>query len=452
MAPHPFDAVVLAHRLGNTPLATLTSLFLAGLTVPRSAAVEALRPLNLDTLIDAGLLAGVDDRVQANTCIAWCDEMLVAHDWQDGRPLGREHVVAVSQASMTLADLTVRRPGVDALDVGTGGGVQAFQAAAHAATVVGTDVNTRALRLAEFGAGLNGLSNVRWLEGSLLEPVDDQTFDLITVNPPFIISPDSTYLWRDAGQSTDRPGSLGQQLVRQIVPRLRPGGWASMLTSWPHQMDGDWLAPVRLWFTGMGCDAWVLRFASQNPLENAHIWLAQSEHATPDFAAAMDRWLGFYRDQGIEAITTAAIILQRTDASAEHLWADDMPGSPTGPGGEQIQRVFESRRRLARLTGDDLLDAVLTPLPGTRLEQSLCRTDAGYEPTPTELWVLPGLALCASVSPVALPVVLSLDGQRPLRDLIAAAAHATGFDPDQVRADALSTATRLIELGLVSWT
>jgi hypothetical protein len=350
---------------------------------------------------------------------------------------------------MTLVDLTVRLPGVDALDVGTGGGVQAFQASSHAAQVTGTDVNGRALRLAEFGAGLNGLTNISWRAGSLLEPVGEQTFDLITVNPPFIISPDNSYLWRDAGPVARWPGSLGQQLVQQIAPRLRIGGWSTMLASWTHPPDGDWAAPVRSWFSGLGCDAWVLRFASHDPIEHAHTWLAQSEHTTTDFAAALDRWLAFDHNQGIEAFTTGAIIMQRNITRTEYLWTDDMPGSPTGPAGEQIQRVFAHRRRL---TGSvDLLDAVLAPLPGTRLDQTLCRGDGGYEPAPTQLFVLPGLTIGATVSPVALPVVLELDGERPLCDLITGAAEATGFDAGQVRADALDAATRLIELGLVDW-
>ncbi|KAB7758885.1 DUF7059 domain-containing protein [Mycolicibacterium mucogenicum] len=451
IAPNPLEAVVLAHRQGPGPLAILVTLFLAGLPVPRADAAAALSPLNIDGLVDNGLLTSGSHGVRATICIGWADDMLVAHDWQDGRPTGRDHVVAVAQASMTLADLTVRLPGVDALDVGTGGGVQAFQATAHAGQVTGTDVNARALHLAAFGAGLNGLSHVTWREGSLLEPVAEQTFDLITVNPPFIISPDNTYLWRDAGQAARRPGSLGQQLVHDLVPRLRAGGWATMLASWPHPEDGDWVAPVRSWFAGSGCDAWVLRFATHDPLEHAETWLVQSVHATADFAAALARWLEFYREQGIEALTTGAIIMQRTDSGVEHLWTDDMPGSPTGAASDQIQRVFAHRRRLAALTDDDLLDAVLTPLPGSRLDQTLSRGDGGYEPAPTQVWTLPGLSLCATASPVALPVALELDGRRPLRDLIVAAADATGFDPVQVRAEALTAATRLIELGLVEW-
>lgn len=451
IAPTAMDAVVLAHRLGGGPLATLVKLFLAGVAVPARSAAQALQPLSIDVLTEAGVLTGAcaDDLVHAEMCIGWCDDMLIAHDWQDGRPLNRDHVVAVAQASMTLADLTVRLPGVDALDVGTGGGVQAFLASRHAAHVTGTDVNSRALRFAAFGAGLGGLTNVSWLEGSFLEPVGDQMFDLITVNPPFIISPDNAYLWRDAGPVAGRPGTLGQLLVQQIVPRLRPDGWATMLASWPHPADSDWATPVRSWFAESGCDVWVLRFASHDPIEHAHTWLAQSEHSATEFSTALDRWLDFDHVHGIEELTTGAIIMRRNATDDENVWIDDMPGSPTGSGSEQIQRVFRHRRRLRQTA--DLPAAVLAPLPGTRLEQMLCQYGNGYEPAPTQLWVQPGLSVSATVSPAALPVFLGLDGHRPLGTLIAEAAAATDFAPEQIRLDTLTAATRLIELGLVDW-
>jgi hypothetical protein len=39
----------------------------------------------------------------------------------------------------------------------------------------------------------------------------------------------------------------------------------------------------------------------------------------------------------------------------------------------------------------------------------------------------------------------------PLRDLVNSAADTTGFDPDEVRDQALAAAIRLVELGLVEW-
>lgn len=56
-----------------------------------------------------------------------------------------------------LAALTVRRSIGTALDLGTGGGVQALLAARHSRRVVAVDVNPRALRYTAFNARLNGL-------------------------------------------------------------------------------------------------------------------------------------------------------------------------------------------------------------------------------------------------------------------------------------------------------
>ena len=56
-----------------------------------------------------------------------------------------DHVLGVSPASTSLAQLTIREPVDRALDLGTGCGVQALHLSTHAGTVVATDVNRRAL-------------------------------------------------------------------------------------------------------------------------------------------------------------------------------------------------------------------------------------------------------------------------------------------------------------------
>src|SRR5438270_327403 len=78
-----------------------------------------------------------------------------------------------------------------ALDVGTGSGVQALLAARHAREVVATDVNPRALAYAELNAALNGFTNLECRAGSMFEPVAGETFDLITCNAPFVVSPEN---------------------------------------------------------------------------------------------------------------------------------------------------------------------------------------------------------------------------------------------------------------------
>ena len=91
-----------------------------------------------------------------------------------------------------------------------------------------------------WGRRSTACADLVWREGSLLEPIAGDTFDLVTMDPPFIISPDNAYFWRDAGQAGSGVGGLCQLLVGEIAHSLRPDGWASMLASWLHDAAGDW--------------------------------------------------------------------------------------------------------------------------------------------------------------------------------------------------------------------
>ena len=101
-------------------------------------------------------------------------------------------VAGIHPPSVTLAKLTVRRPVARALDTGTGNGIQALLASRHARAVTATDVNPRALAFGRLNAGLNGVENLELREGSYFEPVEGERFDLLTCNPPYVISPERT--------------------------------------------------------------------------------------------------------------------------------------------------------------------------------------------------------------------------------------------------------------------
>ena len=80
-------------------------------------------------------------------------------------------VQPVTHSSTDCIDFTVRGQVERALDLGTGSGIQALVARSHAAEVVATDVNGRALDLARFNARLNGRDGIEFRGGSLFEPV-----------------------------------------------------------------------------------------------------------------------------------------------------------------------------------------------------------------------------------------------------------------------------------------
>jgi len=73
------------------------------------------------------------------------------------------------------------------LDLGAGWGAVGLAAAktVPSAHVVLTDVNQRAVRLARKNLDRNGVRNAEVRLGSLFEPLEDESFDLILSHPPF---------------------------------------------------------------------------------------------------------------------------------------------------------------------------------------------------------------------------------------------------------------------------
>ena len=57
-------------------------------------------------------------------------------------------------------------------------------------------------------------------EGFLFEPVAGEKFDLITCNAPYVVSPETTYLFRDGGMSGD---AVSEHVVRATPAALAPG-------------------------------------------------------------------------------------------------------------------------------------------------------------------------------------------------------------------------------------
>jgi len=115
------------------------------------------------------------------------------------------------------------------LDIGTGTGIAALDAARYARHAWGTDIAARSVQFAEFNRRLNGLANATMLEGDLYAPVEGLTFDRIVSHPPYVPARKNTMIFRDGGED-------GEQILRRIVegvPRfLRPGGrFCTMVTA-----------------------------------------------------------------------------------------------------------------------------------------------------------------------------------------------------------------------------
>jgi methylase of polypeptide subunit release factors len=402
-----------ARRLDGSPVGALVRLFLAGETLPRSAVAEAL---DVEAAVALGLLEG-DDELSASFAVDEWRGAYLAHD--HASQVAFDHVTGISNATRTLAALTPRRPVRRALDLGTGCGSQALLVARHADHVVATDVTERALQVARLNLELNDVSNVELREGSLFDPVGGERFDLIVSNPPFVVSPDTDVVFRDAGLEGDE---ISRLVVRGAAEHLDPGGQAAMLICWAHGAADDWRDRMRAWLEGTTCDAWLVRYVSEDPLEYALKWAAEE---------AVGRWTAYYEAGSIGALTTGGLVLRkRADGGAGQLATADAESGPTGSASDQIDRVFDA----LEFTGD-LREERLRLAPHV-LDEQLAWVDGAYRHVRLAIRLDDGAGVEVTVEPAALPALFALDGSRPVREL------------PRVE-DALPTIRRLFEAGFV---
>lgn len=408
----------------TTQSATLAKLFLLGKPVVRDLAAAALEPIGLEALVDLGLAVLEGDRVRPTVRVTRHEGVLVASDVMAGTDPA-DLVTGPSPSARRVERLTIRRPVGRALDLGTGSGLQALLTARHSEQVVGVDVNERALAFASFNAALNGLSNVELRRGSWLEPVAGERFDLIVANPPYVVSPDTDFLYRDGDLAAD---AVTRQLMEEVPAYLDEGGFAHIMGNWAHRRDEDWRAPVEGWLAGCGCDVLLLSYANAEPVFYAAQWnlpvLAQGRDA---YLSAVDRWLDYYRRHEMEVITEGMVVLRRR-SGRNWVRAIEVPTAPTGAAGDQVLRLFEARDRREELVTDEQVRAAhLAAAPSLRWTRRSGRETLELDQ---------GAGFAVPV-PVGLAKRLAtLDGRRALGEVVDSA-------------DAVEAARRLFALGLL---
>ena len=149
-------------------------------------------------------------------------DRFTSDEGQVGRPAEDCVYYALTDtAHYYLHSLPTSRYG-QALDLGCGSGVAALFLASNAQRVYATDIAPRCILFTEFNRMLNGVENVVIREGSLYEPVDGLTFDLITCHPPFDISLSSKkYIYADGGEDGE---FVTRGVVAGLPKMLNPGG------------------------------------------------------------------------------------------------------------------------------------------------------------------------------------------------------------------------------------
>jgi hypothetical protein len=447
--------VVAIHRrrlTGDDPFSVLARLFALGDAVDAQQAVEAFKPLPLDRLAGLGLLHRADEGVRASVRLVPHGDYYLASDHAGHEPAS-DWVAGIHAPSVTLAKLAVRRPVEAALDVGTGCGIQVMLAAKHSGRVVATDINERALGFARFNAALNGIEGIEFRHGNLFEPVDGERFGLLVANPPYVISPDATYLYRDSGIPGDE---LCRRIVETAPDHLVEGGFAHILVSWaypPGPVDGS-AEPLRDWVADSGCDAWLLHYKTEDPVTHAAGWLSPLASTSPAaHEAGLDRWLDFLRRSHIEAVGYGAVVLRRRSAGSNWVRLDEIPIDRLEPASGHTLRVFAAEDYLAALPAESaLLEERFELVEAHRLEQELQCSDGRFEVQSQTLALTEGLAFRAGIDRSTAMLLPHFSGDRRLADVLAAAAADLEFedtDREHFATAALPVVRRLLELGFL---
>jgi hypothetical protein len=436
------STVAAVRSLGSRddPVAVLTALWPLQRPVRRDQLERAVPGL-LAPLLAGGLLSAEGDLVRAEIDIrpyssddgasGWIVSDLSPNLDTASAPVRPDFVLGVSSASTTLAQLTIRRPGVSALDLGTGCGVQALHLARHARSVVGTDLNPRALALADLTTRINGVAADLRL-GNLYEPVRGEMFDLITSNPPYVMSPPQDQAERLTYREGDWPGDgLVEQVVRRGAEHLSDDGNLQVLGNWAHLIGGDWRDRLRGWVEPTGCDAHIVQRETLDIYEYIELWLADAGLAgTADYQRRYGEWIDYFDQLRIGAIGMGWIVLHKSGHSDPRIEIEDWPYAveqPIGPGFAANQAALARERNVSDV---EILDQ--TWILATDIIEESFGMPGGADPSRIVHRQQRGFCRAVEVDTALGGILGACDGDLRLSQIIDSVASLLGVDAERL--------------------
>jgi hypothetical protein len=184
---------------------------------------------------------------------------------------------------------------------------------------------------------------------------------------------------------------------------------------------------------------------SYTPLKHAAEWNRGLRWDSEAYTEALDRWLEYYREHGIEAVAWGAVVLRKRGGGDNWVWAESPPTDDMGAAGHHVLRVIQNRDLLKSLGGPaDLLDRVLVLAEDHRLDRFFHFEDGAGVIDRAQLRLDGGFAFELAIDLETVGVLSQLDGRRTLREALVA-----GGVPPQEAENATCGIVRLLELGFV---
>jgi hypothetical protein len=136
----------------DSPLGLLIRLFYFGEAVSSNSVFAGFPTEITNSMLTTGMLQEESDRLAPGCMLVHIGELLIACDSVRRLQAGplNDLVLGVNRPTQILGNCMLRLPTVgDVLELGTGCGTLAFEAAPKAGRVIGTDINERAPRFRE---------------------------------------------------------------------------------------------------------------------------------------------------------------------------------------------------------------------------------------------------------------------------------------------------------------
>ena len=384
-------------RQTRSPLVFALRLFVFMDPVTREEAMEALASDTLLlALLDVGLLVPRDAGLVCPFLLNMVeDQYVLCDDLSHGGE-------AVMGASATTGDLLQAtwpvKPHASVLDLGCGAGTAALMLAEGAGQVVGSDINPRAIVLANLNQALSDRDNVRFFAGDLFAPVTGQRFDLIVAQPPFVSKPDSeeavTFLHGGA-----RGDELLLRILNELPAHLAPAGRAVFLVDLPRY---DEVSPTERIRTALGEGTFDLLLLASPPKNLgecvAHYAAGRHPDLGEEYERALHAHLAHLARLGVIELRAMLFVVRATERTPwTHAIQTQGLGKPTGA---QIERLIAAQDLLA---GDpaSLRAASLVVPEGTRFT----RDEAGQVRIELDASRLIGSSTCSQSGVDLLTVV-----------------------------------------------
>lgn len=294
----------------NSVLALLVAFFLLHQPVRRASLEEYLGEEEVAALIAAGVVVDDGEAVRSTVDLYPIFGRYVFTDPVLARQQFEGHVYELGADSYAIARVTPRKRVLRTLDLCTGSGVHAILGGGHSEQVVGVDINPRALAYSRLNAHMNGVAaTCSFVEGDLFAPVPRAQYDLITVNPPFVPSPDrKVAIHRSPGETGEEVSS---RLVAALPEYLAVGGLFSMVLDYPVMRDSTYLERLGEWLGES--HGWGIAILDFGVVPNEKYILGHLDFNVgwSNFQETFQQYLESYERLGITSVGFANVFIKR---------------------------------------------------------------------------------------------------------------------------------------------